>query len=184
MVFGFAILNVRLVLAFSGIEPAPNALLIVGGLATVILADAVLPAPPFVELTVPVVLFFTPEVVPVTFTERVHEVLTAAVPPVRLTVLPPAAAEGVPPQVLVKPFGVATSRPAGNVSEKATPVCDTVLAAGLVMVNVRLVVPFTGIDAPPNALLMLGGANTDSVCVADAVPADAVRVGAPPVVSL
>ena len=58
------------------------------------------------------------------------------------------------------------------------------LAAGLVIVNVRLVVPFTGIAAAPNALLMLGGATTDSVCCTEAVPADTVSVGVPAVVSL
>src|SRR5450759_1890552 len=104
----------------------------VGGLATVMLAEAVLPVPPFVELTAPVVLFFTPEVVPVTFTERVHVLLIATVPPVRPTVVAPAAAENVPAQVLLT-FGVlATCRPAGNGSEKATPLSATVFATGLV----------------------------------------------------
>src|SRR5216683_1562989 len=156
----------------------------VGGLATVMLAEAVLPVPPFVELTAPVVLSFTPEVVPVTFTERVHVLLIATVPPVRPTVVAPAAAEGVPPQVLLKPFGFATTSPAGNESEKATPLSATVLAAGLVIVNVRLVVPFTAIVEAPNALLIAGGATTVSVCVAEAVPADPVSVGLPAVVSL
>ena len=35
---------------------APNALVIVGGVATVKLAEAVLPVPPLVEVTFPVVL--------------------------------------------------------------------------------------------------------------------------------
>ena len=83
VVFGLLIVNVRLVLAFSGIEAAPNAFEIVGGVATVMLAEAVFPVPPLVELTAPVVLFFVPEVVAFTFTEMVHELLIATVPPVR-----------------------------------------------------------------------------------------------------
>jgi len=184
VVFGLLIVNVRLVLAFSGIEAAPNAFVIVGGVATVMLAEAVFPVPPLVEVTAPVVLFFVPEVVAFTFTEIVHELLIATAPPVRLTLPLPAVAVVVPPQVLLRPFGVASTNPAGNVSVNATPVSETVLAAGLVIVNVRLVVPFTEIAAAPNALLMLGAATTDSVCCTEAVPADAVSVGVPAVVSL
>ena len=184
IVFGLLMVKLRLVLPFTGIEAAPKALLMVGGLATVMLADAVLPVPPLVEVTAAVVLFFTPEVVPVTFTEIEHELLTATVPVLRATLPLPAAAVMVPPQVLVSPFGVATTRPGGRVSVNATPVNATVFAAGFVIVKLRLVVPFTGIEAVPNALLMLGGATTDSVCCAKAAPAEAVRAGAPAVVSL
>ena len=42
-------------------------------------------------------------------------------PPVRLILDPPAVAEAVPPQVLLKPFGMATTTFAGKVSVKATP---------------------------------------------------------------
>jgi len=48
--------NVSDVVPFSGIVAAPNALVIEGGVATVRLAEAVLPVPPFVEVTLPVVL--------------------------------------------------------------------------------------------------------------------------------
>ena len=154
-----------------------------GGLATVTLAEAVLPVPPLVEVTAPVVLFFTPEFVPVTLTMTLQEVLTATVPPLRLILPLPATAVVVPPQVLLRPFGVATAKPAGKVSVKATPFSATVLAAGLVIVSVRLVVPFTGIVAAPNAWLMLGGVTTDSVCCVEAVPADAVSVGPPALAS-
>ena len=67
IVFGLLIVNVIDVVPLSGIVPAPNALLIVGGEATVNDASDVLPVPPFPELTV-TLLFLTPEVVPVTFT--------------------------------------------------------------------------------------------------------------------
>jgi hypothetical protein len=184
IVFEFAILNVRLVLAFSGSDAAPKDFAMDGGVATVTLADAVFPDPPFVELTAPVVLFFTPEVVAFTLTERVHELLAGTVPAVRLTLALPAVAVAVPPHVLVKPFSVATTSPAGNVSVNATPASATVLTAGLVIVNVRLVVPFTGMAVAPNALPILGGATTDSICWGEAVPADAVRVGAPALGSL
>src|SRR5712672_60648 len=114
---------------------APNALMITGGATTVTLALEVFPVPPSVDVTC-TLLFFTPAVVPVTFTDNVHEALTANVPPDRLTDPEPATAVAVPPQVLVSPFGVATTRPAGSVSAKATPVSATTLAAGFVIVNV------------------------------------------------
>jgi hypothetical protein len=55
---GFWILKVRLVMPFSGIEAEPNALVMLGGVATVRLADAMLPVPPLVELTAPDVLVY------------------------------------------------------------------------------------------------------------------------------
>jgi hypothetical protein len=180
--FGLLMVNVRLVLAFSKIELAPKALLMVGGVATVMLADAVFPVPPLVELIAPVVLFFTPEVVPVTFTPIVHEAFTPTVPPLRETL--PVPAVTVPPHELVT-FGVlATLNPAGKVSVNANPFSATVLAVGFVIVKVSVVVPLTGIVAAPNAFVIEGGAATVSTWVADAVPAEAVKVGAPGFVSL
>jgi hypothetical protein len=52
---GLLIVNVKLVEPFKGIVDAPKALTIVGGVATLILAVAVLPVPPLVEETDPVV---------------------------------------------------------------------------------------------------------------------------------
>src|SRR5256885_13802794 len=83
---------------------APNALMITGGAATVMLAFEVLPVPPSVEVTW-TLLFFTPAVVPVTFRDTVHNAPAANVPPDRLAEPDPATAVEVPPQVLVKPFG-------------------------------------------------------------------------------
>jgi hypothetical protein len=74
-----------------------------------------------------------------------------------------------PPHVPVRPFGVATTNPVGKVSLNATPVSDTVFAAGLVIVNVRLAVPFRGIVAAPNVLLIVGGAITVWVIAGDDV---------------
>jgi hypothetical protein len=96
----------------------------------------------------------------VTFTVRVHELVTAIVPPVRLTVPLPATAVAVPLHVLTSPSGVATSSPTGNASVNATPFNATVLAAGLVRVKVRLVVPFKEIDGAPKAFAIAGGATT------------------------
>jgi hypothetical protein len=66
--FGFIIVNVSEVVPLGGMFTAPNALLITGGATTVIVAIAVLPVPPFVAVTAPVTLFFTPAVAPVTVT--------------------------------------------------------------------------------------------------------------------
>ena len=73
----------------------------------------------------------------------------------------------VPPHVFASPFGVATTRPAGSGSVKATPL-SAVAALGLVSVNVSVVVPFTAMLAAPNALAIVGGPTT--VRLAEAVP--------------
>jgi hypothetical protein len=59
-------------------------------------------------------------------------------------------------QLLVRPLGVETINPDGNVSVKATPL-KLVPALGLVKVKVKVVVPLSGIVVAPNALLMEGG---------------------------
>ena len=86
----------------------------------------------------------------------------ATVAPERLITPVPAVAVTVPPQVLVTPAGVATTRVPvveGSVSLNAMPVRATV-AFGLLMVKVRLVVPFSGMLAAPKAFEMVGGATT------------------------
>jgi hypothetical protein len=100
---------------------APNALIITGGPATVMEAFDVLPVPASVEVTW-TLLFFTPAVVPVTFTETVQDALEASVPAERLMLPDPATAVAVPPQVLLNALGVATTRPAGRLSVNAIPV--------------------------------------------------------------
>src|SRR6266481_9928985 len=150
--------KVRLVEPFSGIEPAPKALIITGGATTVMLAFDVLPVPPSVEVTC-TLLFFPPAVVPCTFTDTVQLAVAANVPPDRLTEPEPATAVAVPPQVLLRLLGVATTSPAGRMSVKAIPLSATVVF-GLLMVKVSDVAPFSGIWAAPNALLMVGGLAT------------------------
>ena len=62
-----------------------NSLLMVGGLATIKVADAVPPVPPLVELTAPVLFKYEPVGVAVTFTVTWQAVLTAMEPPVKET---------------------------------------------------------------------------------------------------
>src|SRR5579864_205547 len=172
--------NVNDVVPFSGMLAAPKTLVIEGGVATVRLAEAVLPVPPFVELTAPLVLVYCPDAVPVTFTTRVQFVFTAMLPPVREILVEPATAVAVPPQVFERPFGVETTRPVGSVSVNATPVSATVLAAGLVMVKVSVVIPFSGIVVGLNALAIEGGATTVSTAVLLVVPVPpSIEVTAP-----
>lgn len=56
MVFGLLMLKLKVVVPLSGMLAAPNDLMIDGGLATLRFAVAVLPVPPLVEDTAPVVL--------------------------------------------------------------------------------------------------------------------------------
>lgn len=86
--------------------------------------------------------------------------------PERLTLEEPAVAVAVPVQVVDKPDGVATTRPAGRLSVNAIPFNERFWFV-LLIVNVRLVVPFSGIVAAPNCLVMLGGLMT--VTLADDV---------------
>jgi hypothetical protein len=160
--------NVNEVVPFNGMLAAPNALAIDGGEATVRSALAVLPVPPLVELTAPLVLVYWPDAMPVTFTTRVQFVFTAMLPPVREMLVEPATAVAVPPQVFERPFGVETTSPVGSVSVNATPVSATVFAAGFVMVKVSVVVPFSGIVVGLKALAIDGGATT--LMEAEAVP--------------
>jgi hypothetical protein len=169
--------------AVTGNEPAEPkvkvallALVINGAWSTVRVSEAVVPVPPLVALTVPVVLLLMPLLVAVTFTETAQLLLTGIDPPLRLIVVAAAGAVNVPPQVLVAPGVLATCIPAGKASLTATPVRVTVLAAGLVMVRVRVEVPFTLMGSGAKALVIVGAALTAKL-------AEAV-VPAPPFVEL
>ncbi len=73
-----------------------------------------------------------------------------------------------PPQLPVRPLGVETTRPAGSVSLKPMPL--RVFPALLFwMVKVKLVEPFSGMLAAPNALMITGGATT-VICAFDVLP--------------
>lgn len=164
-VFGLLMLKVSEVVPFSGIVAAPNAFVILGGEATVRLADAVLPVPPLVEVTAPVVLVYCPEAAPVTVTLNWHCPLAAIVAPAS-EIPVGAVVVNVPPQTVEVEF--ATVSPVGSVSVNATPVSGSTLAAGLVMVKVSEVVAFSAMDEGLNAFAIDGGATT--VTEADAVP--------------
>jgi hypothetical protein len=163
------IVNVSVVPPLRGIDAAPKDLVIDGGDGATTVTDAleVLPVPPSVEV-ICTELFLVPAVVPVTFvTLNVHEPLAANVPPEMLTAPAPDVAVIAPcddPAVQFpdRPLGVETTRPAGKVSVKATPV-RLAAAFGLVIVNVSVVPPLRGIDAAPNAFAIVGG---EMVCAA------------------
>jgi hypothetical protein len=104
-------------------------------------------------------LFITPADTPTTFTEIVHEALEARVPPERLTWPEPVTAVAVPPQVLLRPLGEETARPAGRLSVNATPLSAT-FVFGFVMLKVREVTPPSEIAAEPNDLVIVGGEAT------------------------
>jgi hypothetical protein len=151
---------------FSGTLAAPNALIITGGMVDVRVAFEVLPVPPFAEVTC-TLLFFTPPVTAVTFTEKVQEPLGASVAPARPTDDAPAAAVIVPPpQVPTNAFGVDTTKPAGRLSVNDTPVSAIAFAAGLLIAKVSEVDPFNGRVATPNVLVITGGLATVRFAVA------------------
>ena len=123
-------------------------------------AVAVLPVPPLVDATV-TLFVFVPAVVPVIVTVTVQLLFTGMDAPLKLTLVPLAAAVTVPPAQVVAAAGAAVfCIPAGYVSVKATPVNATVFAAGLVIVNVMINVPFTAIGFVPKDLTIDGGAIT------------------------
>ena len=159
----FCTVKLREVEPSSGMLAAPKALLRTGGTVaalTVTEAVEVLPAPALVEVTC-TLLFFTPLVLAVTFTEKVQEALVARVAPARLTTDEAAVAVMVPPpQEPVSALGVATTKPDGNASVKATPASATVLAMGLAITNVNEVEAPDARLAAPKDLVMAGGVAT------------------------
>ena len=121
------------------------------------LAEAVLPALVFADVTALVTLFFNPPVAPVTFTEKMQEPTAGNCAPAKLTEPDPAVAVMMPPpHEPVKPFGVPTTRPAGKGSVSPIPL-NGAPVLGLVTVKLRVVVaPRSRVDAP-KALLTAGG---------------------------
>jgi len=153
--FGLVRVNVRVAGWPTVTNEAPNDLVIVGGATTVIVAIASPPVPPLADVTLPLVLFWTPAVTPVTLTVTWHIPLGGMVPPLKLIVPLPATAVIVPPQLLLAPGVAATFSPDGRLSVNPIPVNATVVL-GFVSVNDKVVVPFKATVAPPNALLIPG----------------------------
>lgn len=85
-VFGLVIVNVSVAIPVGAMELGEKDLLMEGGETTVTVALALLPVPPFVDVTAPVVLFFTPAVAPVTVTLNVQLPLAASKPPLNAIV--------------------------------------------------------------------------------------------------
>src|SRR6185295_19260425 len=98
-------------------------------------------------------LFFIPDVVPVTSTATVHVPLCARVAPVRLT--EPLVVAGVPPHVLLRLGVLATTSPDGSVSVNPRPLSGD-RSFGLVIVRVSLVEPPSRISDDANDLLITG----------------------------
>ncbi len=94
--------------------------------------------------------------VAVTFTETAQDAPAARLAPDSVTEDAPAAPVAVPPHVLFKLFGLATTRPAGKLSINARPF-SVVFWLGLLIANVKLVVPFSGTAAAPKVLVIPGG---------------------------
>src|SRR5262249_31904538 len=137
---------------------------------TVTDALAVLPVPALADVTLPLVLFLTPAVVPVTSTLTVQLPDAAIVPPLNVSVVSPALGVNVPPHE-VDAFGVlATASPDGSVSVNPTPVRAVVVLV-LFIVKVRVVVPPRGIVASVNAFEMLGAPMTVIIAVLLVAPA-------------
>src|SRR5260221_96523 len=181
-VFGLVMVKLSVLVAFNAMLVGLKALLMVGGEATVRLADAVLPVPPFVEVTLPVVLVYWPDAAPVTVTLNTHWLLTAIVAPVRAIPVG-AVVVKVPPQTDAE--ALATVRPVGSVSVNATPVSATVFSAGLVMVKVSDVVAFSAMVDGLKTLAIDGGATTVSSAVLLVAPVPpSVEVTAPVVLLL
>src|SRR5262249_19204108 len=148
VVFGFDKVNVNTLVPLSGMVAASNDFAIDGGPTTVSIAVLlVVPGPLSLELIVPVVLFQTPVVVPNTVTLNEQLPLAASIPPLKLIRFGDVV-DTIPPHAAVGPE-VATWIPGGNVSVNAIPVRPCV-EFGLVMLNVRLVVPFSRMLDCPN----------------------------------
>ena len=98
-------------------------------------------------------------------TPNVHGVPTATVAPDSAMVTGAVTVNVPPPHCELE--ALATVSPVGSVSEKPTPVKETGLPVGLVMVKVRLVVVFRAMLLAPNAFAIEGGAST--LRLADAV---------------
>jgi hypothetical protein len=103
------------------------------------------------------VLFWVPDVVPVTFTAKLQEALAARVAPERLTLFEPASVViAPPPQLPVKPSGVLTAWPEGSVSVKPIPLRELAVL-GFERLKVSEVVPFKATLAAPKTFEIAGG---------------------------
>jgi len=162
---GLVSVNCNEVVPFRGIALGLKTLAIAGG-ATMASCAVLLvaPVPPPVEVIALVVLFLVPVLVPVTLTEKVQEEPAAGdavnVPPDRVMALLAAVAVIVPlPQEPVMLGVVATTTPAGKLSMKATPL-NALAVFGLVIVKLKVLLPFNATLVGVKPLLIVGGDTT------------------------
>ena len=140
---------------------AVNAFAVTVSVAVLLVA----PVPPFVELTVPVVLSFPPADVAVTSTEMMHDSPAGIDPLLRLIApLPAVAPVNVPLHVLLAFGELATCTPAGSVSLKATP-ASAVPRSGWRWSSSAWRSRRSPMLVGENALLMVGGPATVRVAV-------------------
>src|SRR6478672_9182243 len=90
-VLGLVMVKVSVLTPPTAMGLGEKALAMLGGAATVRVSEPVLPVPPLVEVTLPVVLTLAPAVVAVTATVTVQVPLAAMVPPEKLREVLPAA---------------------------------------------------------------------------------------------
>jgi hypothetical protein len=126
-------------------------------------AEAGFPFPPSVEVITVVVLFFVPDVVPVTTRLKLQLLFIVRDPPVK-EMASGAVVDRDPPHVGVGPL-VPTVKPAGRVSVKLMPL-KALLIFGFVIVKVRVEVFPVKMDAGSKDLARTGGAITVSEAVA------------------
>src|SRR5262245_17880047 len=119
-------------------------------------AEAFAPAPLSVDVMLPVWFILRPRSIAVTVTEKMQELPAAIVPPVSAMELARGTAVTVPPHEPVKPFGLATTSPAGSGSVKATPL--RLVEFGLWSVNVNVVLAKNGMELTPKDLAIVGAA--------------------------
>src|SRR5436309_922560 len=119
--------------------------------ATVICAVAVLPVPPFVELTLPVVFVLVPDDVAVTVMSEMQLEFAAIVALVRE--ITSDATLSVPLHLLVELFGAVN--PLGRLSLRVTPV-NAVEGFGFVTVIRKTEVPPTAMGEVRKVLLIVG----------------------------
>jgi hypothetical protein len=179
--FGLAIVKVIVLVEPSGIDAGAKAFAIVGAPATDSEADAAVPAGAWALVAVLVVL--VTEVEAVTLCVIVQLPFGGIVPALKPTDVPPLAppvSVAPPPAVHATLPTAALLRPAGYVSEIATPVRLAGLAAGFETTIVIVAVPAAGIDVGANAFVTVGAPKTLSVAE-DELPVPALPVVIGPV---
>ncbi len=166
-VFGLVNTNVAVVTPPWGTEDGLKVLMSVGGIKTHKTADAGVPAPPSVEVGGDVVLFLTPNVFPVTVTEKLHANNAFNDPPANVMLgFGTFVVVKVPPQTDVTD-GVVTVTPSGRVSVKPIPVRTELISLfGLERLKLSTEVSPSFIAFGVNAFVTFGGATTVSSALA------------------